>query len=47
MLTIFRINKIMGESFRLYSEALMGDEDSEVSTPGMSQGADEPDDSIY
>jgi len=42
----------MGESFRLHSEALVGYEsdieNADVSTPSMtSQGADEPDDSVY
>jgi hypothetical protein len=41
----------MGESFRLHSAALVGDEDdveaSDVSTPSMIPGGDDNDDSVY
>ena len=52
MLTCYsRITRLMGESFQLHSQALVGyvddmEVDSNVSTPSMtSQGADE--DSVY
>jgi hypothetical protein len=46
------ITKLMGDSFRLHSQALVGYEDemeaSDVSTPSMiSQGAEDNDDSVY
>ncbi|KAH7418928.1 fungal-specific transcription factor domain-containing protein [Cadophora sp. MPI-SDFR-AT-0126] len=49
---VWGITKIMGESFRLHSQALIGyDNDiegSDVSTPSMiSQGPDDNDDSVY
>lgn len=52
MLTDYRITKLMGDSFRLHSQALVGYEDdmetSDVSTPSMiSQGMDDADDSVY
>ena len=52
ILTFHRITKLMGESFRLHSQALIGYEDdieaSDVSTPSMiSQGADDNEDSVY
>lgn len=41
----------MGDSFRLHSQALVGEDDmegSDVSTPSMiSQGPDDNDDSVY
>lgn len=51
-LTIDSITKLMGESFRLHAQALIGYEDdieaSDVSTPSMiSQGADDNEDSVY
>ncbi len=50
MLITHRITKLMGDSFRLHAQALIGYEDdienSDVSTPSMiSQGAEE--DSVY
>ena len=46
-----RITKLMGDSFRLHSQDLIGyvdDIESEVSTPSMiSQGADDQEDSVY
>ncbi|KAK6594732.1 C2H2 finger domain protein [Botrytis cinerea] len=47
-----KITKLMGDSFRLHSQALVGYEDdmevSDVSTPSMiSQGMDDADDSVY
>jgi hypothetical protein len=52
MLILISITKLMGDSFRLHSQALVGYEDdieaSDVSTPSMiSQGADENEDSVY
>jgi hypothetical protein len=52
MLTFSRITRLMGDSFRLHSQALIGYVDdmdaSDVSTPSMiSQGADDNDDSVY
>jgi hypothetical protein len=52
VLTIFSITKLMGDSFRLHSQALVGYEDdiehSDVSTPSMiSQGPDDNDESVY
>ncbi|CZS94357.1 hypothetical protein WAI453_008013 [Rhynchosporium graminicola] len=49
---VWGITKLMGESFRLHSQALVGCDDdmncSEVSTPSMiSQGPDDNDDSVY
>ncbi|KAL3423347.1 C2H2 finger domain protein [Phlyctema vagabunda] len=49
---VWGMTKLMGESFRLHSQALAGFEDdmevSDVSTPSMiSQGADDNDDSVY
>jgi len=50
---VWGISRLMGESFRLHSQALVGYEDdieasSNVSTPSMiSQGADDNDDSVY
>ncbi|CAD6443969.1 c3408c81-97c6-4e5a-9f05-947024b31ae1 [Sclerotinia trifoliorum] len=49
---VWGITKLMGESFRLHSQALVGYEDdieaSDVSTPSMiSQGMDDADDSVY
>jgi len=49
---VWGITKLMGDSFRLHSQALIGYEDdieaSDVSTPSMiSQGADDNDDSVY
>jgi len=49
---VWGITKIMGESFRFHSQALIGYEDdiegSDVSTPSMiSQGPDDNDDSVY
>jgi hypothetical protein len=47
------ITRLMGESFRLHSQALVGYEDdieasSNISTPSMiSQGVDDNDDSVY
>jgi hypothetical protein len=47
------MTKLMGESFKLHSQALVGYEDdmeasSNVSTPSMiSQGVDDNDDSVY
>jgi hypothetical protein len=47
------ITKLMGDSFRLHSQALVGYEDdievSDVSTPPsmISQGGDENEDSVY
>jgi len=51
-LTIYSITRIMGDSFRLHAQALVGYEDdieaSDVSTPSMiSQGADDNEDSVY
>jgi hypothetical protein len=52
MLIVASITKLMGDSFRLHSQALVGYEDdieaSDVSTPSMiSQGADDNEDSVY
>jgi len=51
MLTITRITKLMGDSFRLHSQALVGYEDdieaSDVSTPSMISQGEEMDDSVY
>ena len=52
MLTIvIRITKLMGDSFRLHSQALVGYEDdieaSDVSTPSMISQGEEMDDSVY
>ncbi|KAE8442010.1 hypothetical protein EG329_003946 [Mollisiaceae sp. DMI_Dod_QoI] len=49
---VWGITKLMGESFRLHAQALVGYEDdieaSDVSTPSMiSQGADDNEDSVY
>ncbi|TVY90049.1 Transcriptional regulator of form adherence [Lachnellula willkommii] len=49
---VWGFTKLMGDSFRLHSQALVGYEDdieaSDVSTPSMiSQGADDNDDSVY
>lgn len=50
---VWGITKLMGESFKLHSQALIGYEDdieatSDVSTPSMiSQGADDNEDSVY
>ncbi|KAH8801577.1 fungal-specific transcription factor domain-containing protein [Xylogone sp. PMI_703] len=50
---VWGITKLMGESFKLHSQALVGYEDdieasSAVSTPSMiSQGADDNEDSVY
>ncbi|QSZ37291.1 hypothetical protein DSL72_009385 [Monilinia vaccinii-corymbosi] len=49
---VWGITKLMGDSFRLHSQALVGYEDdmeaSDVSTPSMiSQGMDDADDSVY
>ncbi|KAG9234774.1 putative transcription factor TDA9 [Amylocarpus encephaloides] len=49
---VWGITKLMGDSFRLHAQALVGYEDdmevSDVSTPSMiSQGADENEDSVY
>ncbi|EPE35599.1 C2H2 and C2HC zinc finger [Glarea lozoyensis ATCC 20868] len=49
---VWGITKLMGDSFRLHAQALVGYEDdieaSDVSTPSMiSQGAEEVDDSVY
>jgi hypothetical protein len=49
---VWGITKLMGDSFRLHSQALVGYEDemeaSDVSTPSMiSQGAEDNDDSVY
>jgi hypothetical protein len=52
ILIVYRITKLMGDSFRLHSQALVGHENdieaSDVSTPSMiSQGADDNEDSVY
>jgi hypothetical protein len=53
ILTVHSITKLMGDSFRLHSQALVGYEDdievSDVSTPPsmISQGPDENEDSVY
>ena len=52
LLTFIRITRLMGDSFRLHSQALIGYVDdmdaSDVSTPSMiSQGADDNEDSVY
>jgi hypothetical protein len=49
---LYSITKLMGDSFRLHSQALVGYEDdievSDVSTPSMiSQGPDDNEDSVY
>jgi len=49
---VWGITKLMGDSFRLHSQALIGYEDdieaSDVSTPSMiSQGAEDNEDSVY
>ncbi|RDL39751.1 C2H2 and C2HC zinc finger [Venustampulla echinocandica] len=49
---VWGVTKLMGESFSLHAQALVGYEDdieaSDVSTPSMiSQGADENEDSVY
>jgi hypothetical protein len=49
---LIRITRLMGDSFRLHSQALIGYVDdmdaSDVSTPSMiSQGADDNEDSVY
>jgi len=49
---VWGITKLMGDAFRLHSQALVGYEDdieaSDVSTPSMiSQGIDDNDDSVY
>jgi len=49
---VWGITKMMGESFRLHSQALVGYEDdveasSNISTPSMIQGVDDNEDSVY
>jgi len=49
---VWGITKLMGDSFRLHSQALIGYEDdieaSDISTPSMiSQGAEDNEDSVY
>lgn len=49
---VWGITKMMGSSFRLHSQALVGYEDdiealSNISTPSMIQGADDNDESLY
>jgi len=49
---VWGITKMMGSSFRLHSQALVGYEDdieasSNISTPSMIQGADDNEDSAY
>jgi len=47
---VWGITKMMGSSFRLHSQALVGYEDeaaSNISTPSMIQGADDNEESVY